>query len=68
MTALLFVAHIVLWIRDIRIARREGSPRGEFELWKYPLNQSRKVRFAIMALGVLSALVLGTLLRIGDGM
>lgn len=66
--ALLLVAHIGLWIRDVRIARREGMPRGEFELWKYPLDQSRKVRFTVMAVGVLSALTLGTLLRLGDGL
>lgn len=68
LVVLLLVAHIALWIRDIRIARREGSPRGELELWNYPLDQSRKMRFTVMAVVVLGALTLGTIGRIGDAM
>ncbi len=62
-TVLLLIAHIVLWIRDVRIASREGLP-GDIELWRYPLDQSRKVRFPVMALGVASAFALAAVLRL----
>lgn len=48
--ALVYVMHLILWVRDVRIAKRKGLPGSALEMYRYPLDESRKMRFAVTVL------------------
>lgn len=54
----LIAIHIALWIRDVRIAARKQLPTTPLELWRYPLDESRKLRFTNTVLAALCAIAL----------
>lgn len=55
-TAVVYVLYLILWLRDVRITKRRGVPGPALELYRYPLDESRKIRFTVTVVFIACAI------------